>query len=386
MGFAPFPHRPNVLGRRLVAPGSATFTEMTTSLDDTRPIGGSTALLQGRGLLLAGDIGGTKTALAVFSAERGPRAPLLQAEFQSAKYASLGVMVREFLAGADLPIERATFAVAGPVIAGSSKVTNLPWVLVEPDLTAELQLRSVHLLNDLEAIAGAMVVLESPDLHSLNAGEPVAGGALAVIAPGTGLGEAFLIWDGTRYRAFPSEGGHADFAPTTELQAALLAHLMKRFKRVSVERVCSGPGLFNIYEYLRVSGHAPESPELARGLAAAAGDGPRLIGEAALRRPDPDPLSSAALGLFVSILGSEAGNLALKVLSTGGLYLAGGIPQRILPALGDGRFMRPFVAKGRLGEMLARVPVHVVTRAALLGAALSGLEIAASSAVIARGR
>jgi len=336
------------------------------------------------GLLLAGDIGGTKTALAVYCAERGPRAPLLQAEFPSARYASLGVMVREFLAETDLPIERASFAVAGPVIAGSSKVTNLPWLLVEPDLTAELQLRSVHLLNDLEAIAGAMVVLGSPDLHSLNAGEPVAGGALAVIAPGTGLGEAFLTWDGTRYHAFPSEGGHADFAPTTELQAGLFVHLLRRFGHVSVERVCSGPGLVNIYQYLRESGHAPESAEVARGLAGAV-DGPRVIGEAALRRPDPDPLSRAALELFVSILGAEAGNLALKVLSTGGLYLAGGIPQRILPALGDGRFMRPFVAKGRLGEMLARVPVHVVTlRAALLGAALRGLEIAASSGVIAR--
>jgi glucokinase len=357
-----------------------------TSLNDARtarPPDRPTAL-GGKGLLLAGDIGGTKTALAVYSAERGPRAPLLQAEFPSAKYASLGVMVREFLAGSDLPIERATFAVAGPVIAGSSKVTNLPWLLVEPDLTAELQLRSVHLLNDLEAIAGAMLVLGPPDLHSLNAGEPVAGGALAVIAPGTGLGEAFLIWDGTRYRAFPSEGGHADFAPTTEFQAGLLVHLLRRFGHVSVERVCSGPGVLNIYQYLRDSGHAPESAELARGLASAA-DGPQLIGEAA-SRPDPDPLSRAAVELFVSILGAEAGNLALKVLSTGGLYLAGGIPPRVLPALGDGRFMRPFVAKGRLGEMLARMPVHVVTlRAALLGAALSGLELAAPAGLIARG-
>jgi glucokinase len=249
-----------------------------------------------------------------------------------------------------------------------------------------LQVRSVHLLNDLEAIAGATSVLGSPDLHPLNTGEPVAGGALAVIAPGTGLGEAFLIWDGTRYRAFPSEGGHADFAPTTELQAGLFVHLLGRFGHVSVERVCSGPGLLNIYQYLRESGHAPESAEVARGLAAGE-DGPRVIGEAALRRPAPDPLSRAALELFVSILGTEAGNLALKVLSTGGLYLAGGIPPRILPALGDGGFMRAFVAKGRMREMLARVPVHVVTlRAALLGAALRGLELAASPAVIARGR
>src|SRR4051812_3441419 len=208
---------------------------MTASLDKTRP-----AARSGRkSLLLAGDIGGTKTALAVYSAEQGPRAPLLQAEYPSAKYPSLGPMVREFLAGADLTVERASFAVAGPVIAGSSQVTNLPWLLGEADLAAELELRSVHLLNDLEAIAGAMPVLGSADLHPLNVGQPVVRGAQAVIAPGTGLGEAFLIWDGTRYRAFPSEGGHADFAPRTELEAGLLVHLLRRFGHVSVERVCS---------------------------------------------------------------------------------------------------------------------------------------------------
>jgi glucokinase len=359
---------------------------MTTSLDDTRPIVGPSALAGRDGLLLAGDIGGTKTALAVYSAERGPHAPLLQAEFPSAKYSSLGVVVREFLARADLPVERACFAVAGPVIAGSSHVTNLPWLLAESDLAAELQVRSVHLMNDLEAIAGATLVLRTSDLHPLNPGEPVAGGAVAVIAPGTGLGEAFLTWDGTRYHAFPSEGGHADFAPTNELEAGLLLHLMRQFGHVSVERVCSGPGLVNIYQYLRESGYPPESDELARDLASAA-DKPQLISEAA-GRPDPDPLSRATIELFVSILGAEAGNLALKVLSTGGLYLAGGIPQRILPALEEGRFMRAFVAKGRLGKVLARVPVWVIThRAALLGAALAGLggqNISAPSALSAK--
>ena len=343
---------------------------MTASLDRTRPLSASGR----RSLLLAGDIGGTKTALAVYSPEHGPRAPLFQAEFHSAKYPSLALMVSEFLAGANLRVERASFAVAGPVIAGASQVTNLPWLLAESDLAAELQIRSVHLINDLEAIAGVLPGLTSADLHSLNVGEPVAGGALAVIAPGTGLGEAFLIWDGARYRPFPSEGGHSDFAPTTELEAGLLVHLLRRFGHASAERVCSGPGLWNIYQYLRDSGATAESAELARGLPAAPGDEPRLIGEAALRSPDPDPLSRAALELFVSILGAEAGNLALKVLSTGGLYLAGGIPQKILPALGDGRFMRAFVAKGRLGDLLARMPVSVVTlRAALLGAALAGL-------------
>ena len=344
---------------------------MTSSLDATRP--GSPARSRPAGLLLAGDIGGTKTLLAVYSAERGPRDPLAQCELPSAKYASLGVMVREFLGGSGLAVERASFAVAGPVIAGSSKVTNLPWDLDETSLEAELGLDSVHLLNDLEAIGDAVATLESSDLHSLSTGEPVARAARAVIAPGTGLGQAFLIYDGARYRAFPSEGGHANFAPSSELEAGLLAYLRRKHDHVSVERVCSGPGLLNIYQYLRDAGQAPESPELARALAAAE-YAPPLIGGAAMR-PSPDPLARAALDLFVSILGSEAGNLALKVLSLGGVYVAGGIPPRVLPALDDGRFLRAFVAKGRMSALLSRVPVYVVAlRAALLGAALQGLE------------
>ncbi|MEP7177192.1 MAG: glucokinase [Gemmatimonadales bacterium] len=351
---------------------------MTASLDHTRPAATPPVGSRAPGLLLAGDIGGTKTALGIFSSARGPREPVVEAEFPSAKYASLAELVREFLAKAGVTVQYACFDVAGPVLAGRARITNLPWVLAEDELAAELRLRSVLLLNDLEAAALATSVLEPDDLHTLNAGEPLAGGALAVIAPGTGLGEAFLTWDGTRHRAFPSEGGHADFAPTDELQAALHAHLMQRFGHVSVERVCSGPGLLNIYQYLRESGHAPESAVVARRLAAGE-DGPPIIGEAAERRPDPDPLSRAAVQLFVSILGAEAGNLALKVLSTGGVYLAGGIPARMIAALGEGRFMRAFVAKGRLGDMLARMPVHVVLRrAALLGAALRGLERAAA--------
>jgi glucokinase len=343
---------------------------MTSSLDSARA--GSPVRSRQTGLLLAGDIGGTKTALGLYSADRGPRTPLFQAEYPSAKYSSLEAVVREFLATAKVPVERACFAVAGPVIAGSSEVTNLPWLLRETELETELQLEAVHLVNDLEAIADAMTILSPEDLYPLNQGEATPGGARAVIAPGTGLGEAFLIWDGSRYRAFPSEGGHADFAPTTELQAGLLVHLLQKFSHVSVERVCSGPGLLHIYRYLRDSGQS-ESPELSRALAATPGNNPALIGEAALR-PSPDPLARAALDLFASILGAEAGNLALKVLSTGGLYLAGGIPQRILPALEDGRFMRAFTAKGRFRELLSRVPVYVVAlHAALIGAAHRGL-------------
>lgn len=351
---------------------------MTSSLDRTRA--GPRGRARRARLLLAGDIGGTKTVLGVFSAGHGPRAPLAQSEFPSAKYPSLVAMVREFLAGTGLTVERASFAVAGPVIAGSSKGTNLSWYLDETELATELELQSVHLLNDLEAIGDAVPSLEESDLHTLNPGEPVVGAARAVIAPGTGLGEAFLIWDGSRYRAFPSEGGHAAFAPTSDLEAGLLAYLRERFEHVSVERVCSGPGLLNIYRYLRDSGHATESAELARALPAVE-YGPSLISAAALRA-DSDPLSRAALELFVSILGAEAGNLALKVLSLGGVYLAGGIPPRILPALTDGRFLRAFTAKGRMGELLARVPVSVVAlRAAILGAAIRGLELAATPEV-----
>jgi glucokinase len=349
---------------------------MPVSLDDPRAA--HRARARPTGLLLAGDIGGTKTALAVHSAERGPRAPLAQREFPSGSYDSLATMVREFLSGAGLTVDRACFAVAGPVIAGSAKVTNLSWQLAETELKAELKLEAVCLVNDLEAIGDAVPTLGPSDLHQLNPGVPVPGGARAVIAPGTGLGEAFLTWDGTRYRAFPSEGGHADFAPAGELETGLLVHLRRRFGHVSVERVCSGPGLLNIYQYLRDAGSVPESAELARALSAG-GPGPSLIGQAALR-PVPDPLSRAALELFVSILGAEAGNLALKVLSLGGVYLAGGIPPRILPALQDGRFLRAFAAKGRMSGLLAPVPVSVVAlHAAILGAALRGLELAAAA-------
>lgn len=349
---------------------------MTSSLDTARP--GSPARERSSGLLLAGDIGGTKTALAVYSAERGPGASLLEAEYPSGKYASLDTLVREFLGTTELAVERACFAVAGPVIAGSSRVTNLPWHLQETRLQTDLGLESVHLVNDLEAIADAMTILGPQDLYALNAGEAAPGGARAVIAPGTGLGEAFLTWDGTRYRAFPSEGGHADFAPTTAQQAGLLAHLLRQYDHVSVERVCSGPGVVRIYEYLRDSGQAAESAELSRALAVEPENQPPVIGQAAVR-PDPDPLARAAVEMLVAILGAEAGNLALKVLGTGGVYLAGGIPSRILPVLEEGRFMRAFTAKGRFHDLLSRIPVYAVAlRAALLGAAHRGLELAAA--------
>lgn len=328
-------------------------------------------------MLLAGDIGGTKTILAVYAQETGPRAPLVQVEFVSSDFPSLEAMVRQFLASANLPVDAACFDVAGPVVDGRAELTNLPWIVETAKLSRELRLERVHLMNDLEAMAQAVPSLQPEDLATLNPGEPVAGGAIALIAPGTGLGEAFLTWDGLRYRAHPSEGGHADFAPTNDDQVTLLAYLRERFDHVSFELVASGIGIPNIYDFLRDSGYARESPELAERLGAPA-DRAHLIIDAAVA-PSPDPLCAAALDMFVSILGTEAGNLTLKVFATGGVYLSGGIPKAILPLLKRGQFVKAFQRKGRLSDLLSRVPAHVIVcPAALIGAAIRGLEMSAS--------
>jgi len=325
-------------------------------------------------MLLAGDIGGTKTALGIFSPDAGPRAPLAEASFPSAHYTDLESLVREFLRQVKVPVDRASFGVAGPVTNGHAKVTNLPWVIDASNLRQTLHLSSVRLINDLDAIAHAVPLLTAEDLITLHAGEPVSGGALAVIAPGTGLGEAFLTWDGLRYRAHPSEGGHTDFAPTSERELGLLKYLQKKFAHVSYERVCSGIGLPNIYAYLKDSGLGEEPGWLGAQLAETADPVPVIV-NAALGDPRCD-LCVATVAMFVSILGAEAGNLALKVLATGGVYVGGGIPPRILPLLTGGRFLEAFRKKGRLADLLARVPVHVILshRAALLGAAAHGLE------------
>ena len=320
-------------------------------------------------MLLVGDIGGTKTSLAIISPETGPRRALAEATFASVDYPSFETLVREFLGKVDLPVSRACFGVAGPVVEGRAKITNLPWIMDEAQLREVLDLASVHLLNDLEAIAHAVPFLEPTDLETLNTGRPVPGGAIAVIAPGTGLGEAFLIWDGSRYRAHASEGGHADFAPNNPLEIGLLRYLQERFGHVSYERVCSGQGLPSIYSYLRDSGYAEEPAWLAEQMALADDPTPVIV-SAALNRESSCQLCVAALNTFVSILAAEAGNLALKVLATGGLYLAGGIPPRILPALRGGRFMELFQRKGRMSDLLAQVPLHVIvnSKVALLGA------------------
>jgi len=325
--------------------------------------------------LLAGDIGGTKTNLAIFSTEAGLQMPLAETTSPSASYPSLEALVREFLAQVKLKVEWASFGVAGPVVGGQAKVTNLPWIMNEAQLAEALNLSSVHLMNDLVAIAHAVPFLGPADLYTLNKGEPVSGGTIAVVAPGTGLGEAYLTWNGTRYRAYASEGGHADFAPISPLEIGMLRYLQDRFGHVSYERVCSGSGLPNIYSYLRDSGYAEEPAWLAERLTVAEDPTP-VIAVAALDKDRPSELCTATLDTFISILGAEAGNMALKVLASGGVYLGGGIPPRILPVLESGRFMEAFQRKGRLSDLLSWMPVHVILnpKVALLGAARYGFN------------
>jgi glucokinase len=326
-------------------------------------------------MLLAGDIGGTKTNLAVFTDEDGWKKPLVEATFPSGQYASLEALVQEFQQQHPFTVEQASFGVAGPVVGGRATITNLPWVLEENHLKKALNIPSVSLLNDLVAIAHGVPFLDSEDVHTLNAGHPVKDGAIAVVAPGTGLGEAFLTWDNGRYRPHTSEGGHADFAPADELQLELLRYLQLRYKHISFERVCSGKGLPNIYAFLKEGGYAPEPSWLTEQLVKAKDPTPVIV-ENALNTQHACELCTMAVEMFVSIMGSEAGNMALKVLATGGVYIGGGIPPRLLPFLSEGRFMEAFLRKGRLADVLIPVPVYVILNPniALLGAARHGFE------------
>jgi glucokinase len=327
-------------------------------------------------VLLAGDIGATKTSLGIYSTEKGPREPIVEGTSPSDRYSSLEVLVSEFLAQANLAVERAVFGVAGPVMNGQATITNLSWVVDEVQLKEKLKLKSVLLLNDLKALAQGVPLLEPEDLYTLNKGEPTPGGTKAVIAPGTGLGEAFLTWDGLRYRAHASEGGHTDFAPTNSLESNLLRSLQEKWAHVSYERICSGMGLPNIYAFLKDRGHADEPAWLAEQLAAADDPTPVIV-NAALDATVSCELCQATLAHFVSVLGAEAGNVALTVLATGGVYLGGGIPPRILPALKQEGFMQAFLNKGRISDFLKTVPVYVILnpKIALIGAAFFGLEL-----------
>jgi glucokinase len=327
------------------------------------------------GLLLVADVGGTKTDLAVLDPARGPRASVAAGRFPSGGYPSLEALLAAFLAQQQVRgVTHASVAVAGPVAQGRALITNLGWEPTEQGLALALGLQHVRLLNDLEAIANAIPVLLPEDAQVLLPGTPTASGAIAVVAPGTGLGEAFLVRSGARYTAHPSEGGHCDFGPVDDEQVALYHWCERRFGHVSYERVCSGIGLPNLYAFLCESGRAQVSASVGAALAAARDQTPVICEEAL--RGDPDPACAAAVALFVRILAQESGNLALRVLGTGGVFLAGGLTRRLQRLLDPVVFTEAFRRKGRLGELLAPVPVSLVTadRVALLGAAVRGLE------------
>jgi glucokinase len=291
----------------------------------------------------------------------------------SSEYASLEEIVRKFLKDEHVEIIGASFGVAGPVFQGRSEITNLTWVVDSHTLSQEIGGVPTELLNDLYAIAQSIPYLAPADLETLIPGEPVEHGTLGVIAPGTGLGEAFLVWNGEHYQPCPSEGGHASFGPESPLELELLNFLWPRFGHVSFERVCAGIGMANLYTFLRDGKGYPE-PDWLRQQLASVNDLTPVIVQNALQ--NKAKICSKTLELFVTILGSEAGNLALKVLATGGIYLGGGIPPRILPVLRKPIFRQAFTNKGRFAAMLHQVPVNVIRHkhAALLGAACHGLQ------------
>ena len=320
-----------------------------------------------RGAILAGDIGGTNTRLAIIDMVKGHFNFLAEETFSSREEPSLESALGKFLSNPIHPIARACLGVAGPVRDGRCEATNLPWVIDAKEIARQLHLARVGLINDLEASAYGIAALETKDVEVLNQGFHDAQGNRAVISAGTGLGEAGLFWDDGEYRPFASEGGHTDFAPRNHLEMNLLDYLLKRHARVSVERVISGRGLFNIYQFLKDTGHGEEPTWLVDQMRQK--DPPVVITENALG--GGNPLCTQALDLFVSLYGAEAGNLALKIMATGGVYIGGGIAPKIIAKLRDPVFMNAFTAKGRMKPLLQAIPVRVILspKAALLGAA-----------------
>lgn len=319
-------------------------------------------------MILAADVGGTKTHLALYESGAGPRRPALECKVPSRDYGSLGDIVRQFLKDTGRRPRFAALGIAGPVVDNASAATNLPWDVSGRALAESLGGTPVRLLNDLEATAWGVAALDPGDLQALQPGRP-ADGNRALIAAGTGLGEALLVRDGAGWHPSPSEGGHVDFAPRDEVEDELLRWLRARYVgHVSYERVLSGPGIADLYRFHADTGRGRPSPGVAREFQVAEDPAAVVTGAALAGACERAAL---ALDRFVSLYGAEAGNLALKGLAVGGVYIGGGIAPRILDALGRGAFVDSFRDKGRLRPLLERVPVHVVLRpeTALWGAA-----------------
>lgn len=318
--------------------------------------------------ILAGDIGATKTVLGLF--EPGPVRPkmLHSMTYSSQGYESLESIISEFMLTAEESIDTACFGVPGPVLRGECKTTNLKWVVSVENLKTYLNSPKVALVNDLVATAIAAPKLFGHEYAILNAGEPDDTGGLGIVAPGTGLGMALMIWMGESYQPVASEGGHVDFAPTDELQMSLLDHLMKKFGRVSVERIAAGPGLLEIFNWLCL--HADNVDASLTHEINSADNPSESISRHAFQANDF--LCNHALDVYVSILGSICGNLALTAMTTGGIYLGGGVSPKILPKLVQGGFLKAFTNKGRFRELMGSIPVKIITndKAALIGASI----------------
>lgn len=318
-------------------------------------------------IVLAGDVGGTKTNLALYDKRGSGLIPVRETSLQSRQFDSLEAAIQRFLEGGPRQaIDAACLGVAGPVVEGRCVATNLPWIIDEQILSRAIPAAKVRLMNDLEAAGYGVLVLPANELRSLQAGVPKRG-SMAVIAAGTGLGEAMIVREGERRVVIATEGGHTDFAPRGDLEEDLLKYLRKEFGRVSVERILAGPGFFNLYRFLRDSGWAKESPEVADKVRS--GDPAAVITSRA--GSDGDPLCVKVVEMFVSIYGAEAGNLALKTLAVGGVVVAGGIAPRIIDWMTTGNFMTAFKDKGRLSPLMDGIPVQVALnpKAPLLGAA-----------------
>jgi len=320
-------------------------------------------------MILAGDVGGTKVHLALYSFDHGQLAHIRDEKFPAHEYAGLEVVVQKFLSESSNPdITSACFGVPGPVRNGRLKLTNLPWLLDSRELSQQLGIAHLFLINDLEANGYGIPELSADQIFTLNVGDASAVGNRALVSAGTGLGEGVLVWNGKVHLPLASEGGHADFAPRNELEVDLLRYLIRILKgRVSFERVVSGLGLKNIYSFLRDEKGMEEPAWLKERMQNE--DPNAVIGE--LGEQGTNELCAKTLEMFTTSYGAEAGNMALKVLAVGGMYLGGGIAPKILKTMQSGPFMQAFTDKGRLSDLLVKTPVRIIleSRCALMGAA-----------------
>jgi glucokinase len=318
-------------------------------------------------MILAGDIGGTHARLSCYRQVNSHFVAVHEDVFASREYRGLDEIVVKFVSDAGVQPAAASFGIAGPVRYGRVETSNLPWIVESSRLAEELRLPSVSLINDLEAQAWGIQCLGNSDTVALNQVKDTPVGNQAVVAAGTGLGEAGLFWNGHAYQVFACEGGHCDFAPRNELEIELLRYLLARFGHVSYERIVSGPGLVNVYRFFKDT-HRGQEPQWLHDEITSR-DAGAAISQAALS--GKSALAEQALDLWISIYGAEAGNMALKILATGGVFLGGGIAPKVLSRLSGPLFMQAFLGKGRMQPLLEAIPVHVITneKTGLLGAA-----------------